>query len=415
MKHWPIKLTLFINYFIFAILLNSVGTVIFQAQNSYGINESSAALLEAFKDLSIALTSFFVASFISHLGYKKSMLLALAFTGLACLAMPNVPTFLMTKLLFAATGVSFALIKGSTLASIGLITNNDKEHASFMNFLESFFMVGVLSSYFLFSAFVNDANPGDLIWLNVYYPLAILTAIAFFILLITPFDESSSHSEADKTFSLITDFKNMFLLCKKPLIAIFLISAFLYVLIEQSIMTWLPTFNNDVLNMSASLSIQMASILAGSIALGRFLAGIILRKIDWHIFLSLCLCAAAVLVLVALPLAGLVDKNQQVTTLSNAPIAAFIFPLIGLCLAPIAPAINSVVLSAIPKYQHGSMSGLIVMFSALGGTTGSIVTGSLFQAFDGQTAFYFSLIPLTVILYCLYLFKQQVKKVATNA
>ena len=57
MRNWPIKVSLFINYFVFAILLNSVGTVILQVQNSYGVTESSAAVLEAFKDLSIALTS----------------------------------------------------------------------------------------------------------------------------------------------------------------------------------------------------------------------------------------------------------------------------------------------------------------------------------------------------------------------
>ena len=71
MKFWAIKLSLFINYFLFAILLNSVGTVIFQVQNTYLVSESSASVLEAFKDISIALTSFLVASFIARIGYKR--------------------------------------------------------------------------------------------------------------------------------------------------------------------------------------------------------------------------------------------------------------------------------------------------------------------------------------------------------
>jgi hypothetical protein len=40
------------------------------------------------------------------------MLLALATVILACLLMPQVPAFWTTKLLFAATGAGFALIKG---------------------------------------------------------------------------------------------------------------------------------------------------------------------------------------------------------------------------------------------------------------------------------------------------------------
>ena len=80
-------------------------------------------------------------------------------------------------------------------------------------------------------------------------------------------------------------------------------------------------------------------------------------------------------------------RNQKtgghaVTGWSTAPLAAFIFPLIGLFLAPIYPAINSVILSNLPAHKHGSMSGLIVVFSALGGTTGSIITGFIFEKFD---------------------------------
>lgn len=111
MSNWKIKLSLFLNYFVFAILLNSVGTVILQVQGNFGISESSASVLEAFKDLSIALVSFLVASFITRIGYKNSMLIALAFVTLACAAMPSLPSFAMTKVLFAVVGTSFALIK----------------------------------------------------------------------------------------------------------------------------------------------------------------------------------------------------------------------------------------------------------------------------------------------------------------
>ncbi len=274
MQHWPIKVSLFINYFVFAILLNSVGTVILQVQNSYGVTESSAATLEAFKDLSIAVTSFLIASFVVRAGYKRTMLFALAFIGLVCLSMPQLPAFWMTKMMFAATGVSFALVKVSVYATLGLVTRDEKEHVSTMNFLESFFMVGVLSGYFIFSAFVDDSDPGSTSWLTVYYVLAVLSFAAFALLLFARLDESAAQEEAPKP--LAREFVDMMALCIKPLVLIFVVSAFLYVLIEQSIMSWLPTFNSRILNLSTSLSIQMASILAATTALGRFAAGIAL-------------------------------------------------------------------------------------------------------------------------------------------
>ena len=52
------------------------------------------------------------------------------------------------------------------------------------------------------------------------------------------------------------------------------------------------------------------------------------------------------------------------------------------------------------------MSGLIVVFSALGGTTGSIITGNVFERFDGQTAFYLSLIPMVLLLVVVIFFRK---------
>ena len=407
MQNWKIKISLFLNYFVFAILLNSVGTVILQVQSNYGVTESAASILEAFKDLSIAIVSFFIASYINRIGYKKSMLIALAFVGLVALLMPVFPGFIMTKLLFAATGASFAMIKVSVFATIGIITNDKKEHASFMNFIESFFMVGILTGYFIFSAFVDDQHPQSTTWLKVYYLLAGIVAIAFLLLLSSPLDESSI--KKTDTTPLTNDFAEMFQLIALPIVIVFVASAFIYVLIEQSIMSWLPTYNSKVLHLPQTLSIQMASILAAATAIGRFIAGIVLRKINWLGVLISCLILSAILVIVALPLAN--NTNGVIVTgWSTAPLATFIFPLIGFLIAPIYPAINSVILSSLPKKKHGYMSGLIVIFSALGGTTGSIITGNIFQAYGGQTAFYFSLVPISILIILLVVFYKVQKK-----
>src|SRR6478609_2713848 len=111
MQNWKIKTSLFLNYFVFAILLNSVGTVILQVQNHYGISQGDASVLEDFKDLSIAIVSFLVSSYITRIGYNLSLLIALGFLSLVCFIMPFTNSFLSTKLLFAAVGAGFALIK----------------------------------------------------------------------------------------------------------------------------------------------------------------------------------------------------------------------------------------------------------------------------------------------------------------
>ncbi|MCP1386451.1 MFS transporter [Runella salmonicolor] len=407
-SYWKVKLSIFLNYFVFAILLNSVGTVILQVQSTYNVSETSASILEAFKDLSIAGVSFLIASYINRLGYKNAMLVALGFNALICLLMPSIHSFGMTKVVFAVAGAGFALIKVSVYGTIGLVTADKKEHISLMNFIESFFMVGILAGYFLFSGFIDDSTPTA--WLKVYYLLGGIALVAFVLLLSTSLDESSLKIDTAKPFT--DDFAEMFRLMILPLVLVFVICAFTYVLIEQSIMSWLPTFNSKVLHLPNALSIQMASLLAIATALGRFLAGVLLKKLNWLFVLTGCLAVSAALVLVALPLAQNA-ATSGVTGWGNAPLAAFIFPMIGLFLAPIYPAINSLILSSLPVKKHGLMSGLIVIFSALGGTTGSLITGYVFEHYGGQTAFYFSLIPIGLLILALILFSRLQGKNAT--
>jgi MFS transporter, FHS family, glucose/mannose:H+ symporter len=403
MANWKIKLSLFLNYFVFAILLNSVGTVILQMVNNYGVLKSTASILEAFKDLTIAAVSFIIASYIARIGYKKSMLIALVMVTAACVFMASFPSFDNEKLLFAVVGASFALIKVSVYSTIGLVTDNEKDHASFMNFIESFFMVGVLSGNLIFSYFVDDNNPLSTAWTQVYYLLAAISACAFLLLLSAKLDESSVKIKASKP--LEQDFLEMLKLAVLPLVMVFITSIFLSTLIEQSISTWLPTFNNEVLKLPTSLSLQMSSILAASTALGRFFMGVILRKYHWYWVLTSCLLAAAALVLVAMPLAQNVD-SQSVSGWLTAPLAAFIFPLIGLFLAPVYPVVCSQILSSMPVQKHATMTGIIMIFSALGGTIGSRITGTIFDIYGGQTAFYFSLLPLSILIISLYFFNK---------
>jgi fucose permease len=139
----------------------------------------------------------------------------------------------------------------------------------------------------------------------------------------------------------------------------------------------------------------------------------VLRRLDWFTLLMACLLIAAALVLAVIPLAR-GAAGAAIGGWRDAPLAAFVFPTIGFFLAPIYPVINSVTLSALPPDKHGPMSGLIVIFSALGGTTGSIITGSVFEAYGGRTAFYFSLLPIAILGVCLAFFNRLQKRPAST-
>ena len=407
MKNQRILFILFLIYFVFAILLNSVGTVILQVIGNYGVSKAGASALEGFKDLPIAVVSFLLASFLPRIGYKKAMLAGLAIVTCACVAMPLLPSFLTTKLLFLCVGVAFALVKVSVYSTLGLIAADRRQHASIMNTLEGFFMVGVLSAYWVFGYFIDSADPKSHSWLQVYWVLAALCGLTFLLLLVTRFDEHSAQLPAGR--SIAQDFAAMLKLFFKPLVCVFIITAFLYVLIEQSIGTWLPTFNNEILKLPAAMSVQVTSIFAACLAIGRLSAGVLMRKLNWYPVMNGCVIGMAAMVVLALPLTHNVVLDPNVSW-SSAPLATFLFPLIGLFMAPIYPGINSVMLSSLPKSQHSAMTGLLVIFSALGGTTGSLITGYVFGNFNGHFAFYLTLVPISIVLVTLFFFKRAVDR-----
>lgn len=404
MSYFKVKLSLIFNYIIFAILLNSVGVVILQLINDFGVNPESASILEAYKDLSIAIASFLLAAYIPKFGYKRSMIAGLVVVTAGSIFMALYGSFVMSQILYAMVGVSFALIKVSAYSTVSLITVDSSDHASFMSTLEGFFMVGVLGGFWLFGYMIDIAGEYESItWLSTYWILAAIGGMATILLITTDLDESSVKENKSTPGE---DFVEMVKLVKYPLVIFFVLGAFFYVYIEQAINTWLPTFNYQILQLPDNISVQIASIYAGALAAGRLMGGWVMKKVHWYKVLQSCIVTAAVLVLLVLPLTAGVEPGS-VTGWSTVPLAAYLFPAIGLFLAPIYPTLSSSVLSALPKNRQSGMTGLIVIFSALGGTSGSIITGFLFGQLDGQVAFYFTLIPLVLLFLVLIVYKKQ--------
>ena len=191
-----------------------------------------------------------------------------------------------------------------------------------MSSVEGVFMFGIALAYFLFPAFNSETEPDA--WLGVYGLLAGLSLVSFLILWRVPFEEG--HEIPGSNF--LDDAKQMFVLIGKLLVMVFVIAAFLFVMVEQGIMTWLPTFNKEVLALSENVSIMMASIFAISLGVGRLLAGYISKFYSWIYIVGGCIILTVLMVLFVLPqtvAAGAL--GQQTTSLSEVPLIGYAFPL----------------------------------------------------------------------------------------
>lgn len=378
-----------LTYALLGILMNSVGVVILQSIRHLNATKVMGSSLEACKDLSVVAASFLLATRVPTFGYRRALIAVLAVMAAGCLAASFAGAFLAMQLLFVVTGLSFGVAKIATYSTIGLLARDPAEHASITGTIEGVFMIGVLAGAWLFGWFIGSDELGGG-WLHVYWLLAGLCAVAALMWLTVTLDEREAvANEGDAP----AGWRAMLAL---PATVAVLAGLFFYVLIEQGIGTWLPTFNSETLHLPAAMSVQMSSIFLAALALGRLASGVVLRRISWLPVLLGCLAAIAMIVVATLPLAHGVESRAD-RTWANAPLAAYLFPLLGLFLAPIYPTVCSVALSALPRHRHPPMVGMIVIFSALGGTIGSFITGMLFQHLPGALAFYFVLVPIALI------------------
>jgi fucose permease len=112
-----------------------------------------------------------------------------------------------------------------------------------------------------------------------------------------------------------------------------------------------------------------------------------------------------IMVVLVLPFAMVAKLRVEWPLVLGMPTAAFLFPLIGLFIAPVYPLLTSTVLSVIPKAQQAAMTGLIIVFSALGGTLGSRIIAYFFER-EGGAAFYFTLVPMFLLMLSILLLRR---------
>ena len=401
--------TLILTFIIPALLLNSMGVIILNLTTHMGVTKSSASLLEAFQGGAIIIGAFFLASFIPSFGYKKSLVIGVILEVIACFLMWLFASYFTTIIYFILCGIGFALIKTTIFALVGLITNSPDKHASKISLLEGFFMVSMLSGFWIYSFFMEHAS-----WTTTFLFLGIICLLNLFIVFFTFIDESAIQFKKKtdgKHLQAIDDMKSMIKLIIKPIVWVFIILAFFYVFIEQGINNWLPTYKTEVLYIDPALSVKVASLFAGGIAVGRLAGAFIITKIKWiyvltgGLLLAFCLLAGTIYFSDKINLDGNITYKWH-----EVPFIAYLIPLVGFCIAPIYPTICSLVLSSQPKRKQSSMAGLIIFFSALGGTLGSFLIGRLFGIFGGLTAIKVPLVPIIIIFLMLIPYYFIVKK-----
>ena len=368
----PLKLT----FLIFSMVLNCMGIVILQLSDAK-ITYDKLGFLESFKDLPIAFISLFAVNFISKIGTKKALILALTIVGICSLILPFVEMFWFYKLWFAIIGTCFAIGK---ICVFGIIRNNisdEKSLAKTMNNVEASFMIGI---------FVVNTGFGWLIssqfsefWKFGFLSISILSAVTIFLFSKLPISEPIK-TEKD---NILKDLSTLF----NPLLITFLAVIFFIVFVEQSFNSWLPSFYKNHLKVNSFFALQASSFLALFSYVGRTITANIIQRFSLPKYYVLCL---TLIILVLIIIIGI-----QFFDADNSKMLLFLFPVIGLFLSPLYPVINSKMIAQIDKTKANLFTSLIVIFSSLGSSVSSIIMSVLF---GNQLLSFYSLYILMAVI-----------------
>lgn len=389
-----IALPLKISFLIFSMVLNCMGVIILQL-SATNISYTNLGFLEAFKDLPIAIFSLFAATFINRFGSKTSLIFSLLLVAICCILLPFVGGFWFFKLWFAIIGISFSVAK---ISVYGILRNNILQEiplAKVMSSVEASFMIGIFVVNIGFGWLISSAYSEY--WKFGFWIISLLALANVFLLLKTEVLADAEHSQIF-SFSEITGFFN------RKYFLFFLI-IFSIVFIEQNFNSWLPSFYKKHLNVNSFFALQASAFLALFSYIGR----IVTARIIQHFSLARYFIGCSIAILLMLFL------FQTLVTNGYLQITLFIFPLIGLFLSPLYPVISSQTINHIRKAEIYLFTSLIVIFSSLGSSVGSVIMSYVFQfEYGGYYALFISGAVIVLLLLSFIYFRSYVSKKENN-
>lgn len=376
-KNKSILLPLIFSFLIFSMLLNSMGVIILQLSTQ--ISYKGLGFLEFFKDIPMAIVSLFCVNLISKTGNKNALTFSLIFVLLSCIALPLVDAFWFFKIWLSIVGVSFAVAKISVFS---IIRNNFKDGrlSSAILRVDASFMIGIFFVNIGFGTLLTSDFAAY--WKFGFWIIALLSLVTLWLLRSVRIDEESPVASRKQSAGW-----HYFL---QPKIIYFFIIVFFIIFVEQSFNSWLPSFYRNNLHLNSYFALQASAFLALFSFFGRVLTSRLILRFHWFRLVLVCLGAVFLILMISQFLISSIDRDLQF-------LLVFLIPLIGLFLSPLFPLYSSEILNLVPKDKAHLLVSLVVIFSSLGSSIGSLYMAMVFHKNLSNLYPAFILLPLLFI------------------
>ena len=381
-KKINLNVNLMLSFIVFSMLLNSMSVIILQLSQNQQHSYTGLGMLEFFKDIPIALVSIFMVDYIKKRSYYSSLSIALIICTLCSFTIPFVSEFWFLKIWFILIGISFSIGKICVFSIIKNISDNEKDFSKTMSRTEAAFMLGVFIVNIEFAIILNSDYKDY--WKFGFWLVGIISSWAAFqfyrIDQQNVFEIGKSQSKEVIDFRILFDYKSI----------LFFTIVVIIVFTEQIFNSWLPTFYKHTLKADSFFALQSSALLALFSFIGRLLASKAVVKFSPMKIFFFCLISGIILT----SSAYIIGQDTDV----KVKILMFLFPMVGIFTAPLYPMLNSKYLSKFSERRVGKIVSIIILFTSLGGSIGSMSTAYIFQKNLGNYYLLFATIPLILIL-----------------
>jgi MFS transporter, FHS family, glucose/mannose:H+ symporter len=403
------KFKIILTFVSIGMMTSGLSTFVMQAVHYYHVSPSSAGTLESYMSFSKMIVSLFLFSFLIKAGFKKSIIVTYSALVIFCFFMPIWDSIWSLRVFLIFIGICFISVKTITYSSVSLITNSKKEHAAFINLMEAIYTVGSFSGMWIYAFFIKTYPTH---WTYVFWFFCFTCGAILLLWIMTPFNETKIEDQEKKSF--LQQYEGFGIICSL-IFWLFLILMLTHTMLEVGLGSWLPSFNKEILGLSPSLSVQIASFLVIGIALGRFIGVFVVKYIKWYnmIFINYVISLILIILIVTHIQTGV---GKGVESIFQAPIIAFGIPLLGIFIGPVYPTLVSTILTSRPSCQHAALISLIMIVGPAADSICSKVVGIFFGNMGGLQAFYISGITAIVLfLIFVYPYKRAVQKSSNQA
>ncbi len=352
-----IKGLTYLMFMMFAMTTDSVGVIIPEVIEEFGLSMTAAGAFHYTSMTAIAFAGILLGHLADRFGRKTTIILGLTLFAVSSFLFVAGHTFGFFLVLLVVSGSAIGIFKTGALALVGDISTSTREHTATMNTVEGFFAVGAVIG----PAIVTRLLTAGLSWKWLYVVAATICLLLIATALLVRYPETTRASDEP------IDLKRTFVMMKSPWALGFSLGIFMYVAVECAIYVWMPTLMAEYAGSFPVLAAYAISIFFVLRAAGRFLGSAVLARFNWTSVMAVFSFA--------------IFACFVGSVLGGVSYAAILLPLSGLFMSMIYPTLNSKGISCFHKMEHGAIAGVILFFTCGAAALGPLAMGAISDVF----------------------------------